>query len=48
VLLVDHDEFLSIDAASLAGKLVIDTKGIWNDQAAATVPPLAVGAGLVG
>lgn len=48
VLLVDHDEFLSIDAASLAGKLVIDTKGIWNDRAAATVPPLTVGAGFVG
>lgn len=30
VLLVDHDEFRAIDPASLAGKRVIDTRGIWK------------------
>ncbi|MEO3942030.1 UDP-N-acetyl-D-mannosamine dehydrogenase [Paenarthrobacter nicotinovorans] len=40
VVLVDHDEFKSIPQASLAGKTVIDTRGIWResvtDAAAAT------------
>jgi UDP-N-acetyl-D-mannosaminuronic acid dehydrogenase len=36
MLLVDHDEFLILDAKSLEGKQVIDTKGIWNQQEAAT------------
>lgn len=30
VLLVDHDEFRSVVATSLAGKEVIDTKGLWR------------------
>lgn len=30
LLLVDHDEFLTIEPESLEGKHVIDTKGIWN------------------
>jgi UDP-N-acetyl-D-mannosaminuronic acid dehydrogenase len=29
LLLVDHDEFLSIDPLSLEGKLVVDTRGVW-------------------
>jgi UDP-N-acetyl-D-mannosaminuronic acid dehydrogenase len=32
MLLVDHDEFLTLDPQSLEGKNVIDTKGIWNQQ----------------
>ncbi|MFJ6453421.1 UDP-N-acetyl-D-mannosamine dehydrogenase [Paenarthrobacter sp. NPDC091669] len=40
VVLVDHDEFKSIPQASLVGKTVIDTRGIWResvtDAAAAT------------
>ena len=35
MLLVDHDEFLTLDSKALEGKLVIDTKGIWNQQEAA-------------
>ncbi len=35
MLLVDHDEFLTLDAQALEGKQVIDTKGIWNQQEAA-------------
>lgn len=43
MLLVDHDEFLEVDPASLEGKLVIDTKGIWagpatDDAGRALVP----------
>lgn len=30
VLLVDHDEFKTVAAAALAGKQVVDTKGIWR------------------
>ncbi len=30
LLLVDHDEFLSPDPLALAGKTIIDTRGIWN------------------
>lgn len=30
VLLVDHDEFKSVPATALAGKQVVDTKGIWR------------------
>lgn len=30
LLLVDHEEFLSVPATALAGKTVIDTKGIWR------------------
>lgn len=30
VLLVDHQEFLTVAATALAGKQVIDTKGIWR------------------
>lgn len=30
LLLVDHDEFKDIDTSALAGKRVIDTKGIWR------------------
>lgn len=32
MLLVDHDEFLTLDPQSLEGKNVIDTKGIWNQH----------------
>ena len=32
MLLVDHDEFLTLDLQSLEGKNVIDTKGIWNQH----------------
>ena len=32
MLLVDHDEFLTLDSLSLEGKHVIDTKGIWNQS----------------
>lgn len=31
LLLVDHDEFLKVDPLSLAGKLVIDTRGVWTE-----------------
>jgi UDP-N-acetyl-D-mannosaminuronic acid dehydrogenase len=30
MLLVDHDEFLTLDPLSLEGKQIIDTKGIWT------------------
>ncbi|MFC3479360.1 UDP-N-acetyl-D-mannosamine dehydrogenase [Kocuria carniphila] len=30
LLLVDHDEFKTIPAASLKGKTVVDTKGLWR------------------
>ncbi|WP_185174131.1 UDP-N-acetyl-D-mannosamine dehydrogenase [Rothia nasimurium] len=30
VLLVDHDEFKTVAATALAGKQVVDTKGIWR------------------
>lgn len=30
VLLVDHDEFKNVPAASLKGKTIIDTKGLWK------------------
>ncbi|MEX3611030.1 UDP-N-acetyl-D-mannosamine dehydrogenase [Rothia sp. LK2588] len=30
VLLVDHDEFKSVPATALAGKHVVDTKGLWR------------------
>ncbi|AGF73041.1 UDP-N-acetyl-D-mannosamine dehydrogenase [Corynebacterium halotolerans] len=30
ILLVDHDEFKNVPAASLKGKEVIDTKGLWQ------------------
>lgn len=30
VLLVDHDEFKTVPATALAGKEVVDTKGIWR------------------
>ena len=29
LLLVDHDEFLNPDPQALAGKTIIDTRGIW-------------------
>jgi UDP-N-acetyl-D-mannosaminuronic acid dehydrogenase len=35
VLLVDHDDFASIDPSSLSGKLVYDTRGVWREYAAA-------------
>jgi len=31
VLLVDHDEFKTVDRALLHGKIIIDTRGAWND-----------------
>jgi UDP-N-acetyl-D-mannosaminuronic acid dehydrogenase len=30
VLLVDHEPFRNVGAARLAGKIVYDTRGIWN------------------
>lgn len=33
LLLVDHQEFKVIERARLAGKLVIDTRGVWRDLA---------------
>jgi UDP-N-acetyl-D-mannosaminuronic acid dehydrogenase len=47
LLLVDHDEFLALDPASLEGKKVIDTKGIWNrpSLAGASLQHTPVGAG---
>lgn len=50
MLLVDHDEFLAIDPESLEGKLVIDTKGIWNEAepADAARAHVAIGAGAGG
>lgn len=50
VLLVDHDLFLDIDPQTLVGKVVIDTKGIWNniESAAAPFPAVAIGVGTVG
>ncbi|MGO4435995.1 UDP-N-acetyl-D-mannosamine dehydrogenase, partial [Paenarthrobacter sp. RAF9] len=46
LLLVDHDDFLTVDPASLEGKQVIDTKGIWNqpDVAEASLQHIPVGA----
>ena len=34
VLLTDHEEFRRVDRTCLAGKRVIDTRGIWRDTAA--------------
>ena len=34
VLLVDHDQFRSIEVGVLAGKAVIDTKGFWREPVA--------------
>ncbi|KQR03488.1 UDP-N-acetyl-D-mannosaminuronic acid dehydrogenase [Arthrobacter sp. Leaf141] len=49
LLLVDHDQFLAVTPQDLEGKLVIDTKGIWNDrQAAVPVQPVLAGADSVG
>ncbi|MET4135508.1 UDP-N-acetyl-D-mannosamine dehydrogenase [Pseudarthrobacter sp. PvP090] len=50
LLLVDHDEFLAIQPASLEGKLVIDTKGIWNeaDPVDSAWTPVPVGANVGG
>jgi UDP-N-acetyl-D-mannosaminuronate dehydrogenase len=36
VLLVDHEPFRNVDAARLAGKIVYDTRGIWNTAAQRT------------
>ena len=41
MLLVDHDEFLTLDPLSLEGKQVIDTKGIWNQQEPVELQPAA-------
>ena len=30
LVLVDHDEFKSVAATALAGKAVVDTKGLWR------------------
>ena len=30
LVLVDHDEFKAVPATALAGKTVIDTKGLWR------------------
>lgn len=32
LLLVDHDLFLDVTADELAGKFVVDTKGVWDDR----------------
>ena len=29
MLLVDHDQFKAVDPARLAGKKLVDTKGLW-------------------
>ncbi|BCW07691.1 UDP-N-acetyl-D-mannosamine dehydrogenase [Arthrobacter sp. NtRootA1] len=31
VVLVDHDEFKSVDSGLLAGKAIVDTRGIWRE-----------------
>jgi len=31
VVLVDHDEFKNVDAGLLAGKAIVDTRGIWRE-----------------
>jgi len=36
--LVDHDEFRTIGAEALAGKVVIDTRGIWRLAASFRAP----------
>ncbi|WDF32138.1 UDP-N-acetyl-D-mannosamine dehydrogenase [Arthrobacter agilis] len=41
LLLVDHDQFVDIAEADLAGKLVVDTKGIWSGMANEYQPILA-------
>ena len=33
LLLTDHEEFRRVDRTCLAGKRVIDTRGIWRDTA---------------
>mgnify|MGYP000023221978 CR=1 FL=1 len=50
MLLVDHDEFLTLDFLSLEGKQVIDTKGIWNQHEIADSgrPHTPVGASVSG
>lgn len=32
VLLVDHDQFRSVNPTNLQDKIVVDTRGIWSDQ----------------
>jgi len=32
LMLVDHEEFFSIPSARLAGKTVIDTRGVWRTR----------------
>jgi UDP-N-acetyl-D-mannosaminuronic acid dehydrogenase len=50
MLLVDHDEFLTLDLLSLEGKQVIDTKGIWHQHGLADSgrPHMPVGASVGG
>jgi UDP-N-acetyl-D-mannosaminuronic acid dehydrogenase len=50
MLLVDHDEFLTLDFLALDGKRVIDTKGMWNQKelADSSWPHTPVGASVGG
>lgn len=38
VVLVDHDEFKAIDTDTLAGKSIIDSRGIWRDIVSEETP----------
>lgn len=42
VVLVDHDDFKSVDPSAYAGKTVIDTRGIWNIAQVADKPTAVV------
>jgi UDP-N-acetyl-D-mannosaminuronic acid dehydrogenase len=43
VVLVDHDEFKNVDAGLLAGKAIVDTRGIWRDSVIETQKPAVLG-----
>jgi UDP-N-acetyl-D-mannosaminuronic acid dehydrogenase len=42
VLLVDHKVFASVNRATLEGKAIIDTRGLWRQEAATPQPCVRV------